>query len=288
VKFSVIIPTYNRADLLRRCLESLQEQTFKNFEVLVCDDGSIDHTAEVIQEFSSRLDIHYFHGPNWGGPAHPRNVGLRNAKGAWIAFLDADDYWSANKLEAVNEVLESGDVIYHALKIVNEKNIVLGNIPSSKIPSPVFENMLKSGNKIPLSSVVCKKELVLKAEGFAEEKKLIAVEDFDLWLRLSRVGVKFFYLPQYLGFYHVGGDNISQTSLAQLKRTRAIYLKHLPFVNNKHDKNLIIGSYLYQKYRMLNILKGRSGSRGSLKLTFKYSSWSQKAKAFIVYLRAKN
>ena len=113
---SVIIPTYNRAQELRRCLNSLTCQTAKDFEVIVCDDGSTDNTEETVREFSGKLDIKYLKSSNFGGPARPRNLGLRIAKGKFVAFLDADDWWCSNKLTRSIETLNSGaDITYHDL-----------------------------------------------------------------------------------------------------------------------------------------------------------------------------
>lgn len=99
--FSIVIPTYNRMNDLIRCLSSLQNQTYKNFEVIVCDDGSTDNTFDVIKQFESTLSIKYLYEQNWGGPAHPRNVGVSYAKGKWICFLDSDDLFLPERMEII-------------------------------------------------------------------------------------------------------------------------------------------------------------------------------------------
>jgi glycosyltransferase involved in cell wall biosynthesis len=99
VSVSVIIPTYNQSKDLNRCLLSLVDQTFKNFEVIICDDGSYDDTKQIVRQFHSKLEIKYLYNANFGGPAHPRNCGIKAAKGEYIAFLDSDDWWCNNKLE---------------------------------------------------------------------------------------------------------------------------------------------------------------------------------------------
>ena len=77
IKFSIIIPTYNRALLLKRCLDSLCSQTYRDFEVIVCDDGSTDGTNEIINQFEDKLSLKYLYDTNWGGPARPRNNGIK-------------------------------------------------------------------------------------------------------------------------------------------------------------------------------------------------------------------
>jgi len=84
--FSIIIPTYNRAERLKIALESIFNQTFQDFEVLVCDDGSTDHTKDVVQLFVDKLDLTYIWEENWGGPARPRNNGIKKEKANGCAF----------------------------------------------------------------------------------------------------------------------------------------------------------------------------------------------------------
>ena len=113
---TVIIPTFNRPQDLTRCLRSLCEQTFEDFEVLVCDDGSTVDLSGIVDSFSDRLVIRYFKSDNFGGPARPRNLGIKKAKSKYIAFLDSDDWWLPGKLELSIAYLEKGvDLVYHPL-----------------------------------------------------------------------------------------------------------------------------------------------------------------------------
>ena len=95
LSISVIIPTFNRAELLKRALESVQCQTLLPYEVLVIDDGSTDHTKELVN--SQFPKVRFFHQEQKGVSA-ARNRGIQLAKGNWIAFLDSDDEWLPNKL----------------------------------------------------------------------------------------------------------------------------------------------------------------------------------------------
>src|SRR6185312_6252656 len=116
-KFSVVIPTYNRAKVVSRCLDSLAEQTFKNFEVIVCDDGSTDDTNDKIKFYSDKLNLKYDYAENWGGAAKPRNRGIELASGEWVCFLDSDDWWDPNKLEVILKYTDSDfNVLYHPLQ----------------------------------------------------------------------------------------------------------------------------------------------------------------------------
>jgi glycosyltransferase involved in cell wall biosynthesis len=209
--FSIIIPTYNRAEKLFRALKSVVNQSFKDFEVLVMDDGSTDNTREMVESFSD-LRIQYEWAENSGGPAGPRNRGLRLARGKYIAFLDSDDWWMPKKLEESLRFLEQGfDLVYHDLYRVKKagQKIFIRKARSRKLLPSVFNNLLKYGNGIFNSSVVVRKDKLDEIGGVSEDPNLISAEDFDLWLKLARVSEKFKMIPQTLGYYWAGGGNIS-------------------------------------------------------------------------------
>lgn len=205
--FSIVIPTYNRADFLPRCLASLVAQTFHDFEVLVCDDGSTDNTKDIVNSFSERLNIRYFWNPNWGGPARPRNIGIQNAESSWICLLDSDDWFYPNKLQACSPYLETSDIIYHDLDIYNQNGKQSQTLKSQNLKHPVFIDLISTQNRLPNSSVVVRKEILLKIGGFSEDRALIAVEDFDAWLRISKITERFTCIQQSLGAYWLIGES---------------------------------------------------------------------------------
>ncbi len=236
---SVIVPTYNRATELRRCLDSLVSQSIDDFEVIVCDDGSTDRTSEVITDYVPTLDITYEYAENFGGPARPRNRGIRLARAAYVAFLDSDDWWAPAKLERSLAFLKAGsDVVYHDLwNVVQlDENPVKGRIVSSQPLSPMFESLLCSAYSIPNSSIVVRKSVLQAIGEICEDTELIAVEDFDMLLRLSRVTEKFVKVPECLGYYWSGGANISGASPAQIRRTEAVYRRHMRHLDESSRK----------------------------------------------------
>src|SRR5438552_105599 len=95
---SVIIPTWNRAATIGQAIRSALDQTHPPFEILVCDDGSTDNTEEIVRLFGNPKLV-WLPNKRAGRPAIPRNAGLRNYRGEWVAFLDSDDEWAENKLE---------------------------------------------------------------------------------------------------------------------------------------------------------------------------------------------
>lgn len=229
-KVTVVIPNYNRANDLQRCLSSLVEQTFCEFEVMVCDDGSTDNSAEVAAGFSDRLDIVFETADNFGGPARPRNSGISRARAPYVAFLDSDDWWAPEKLAKSIRVLEAGaDVVYHDLYIVRSQSQreFKEKLNSSPPMMPMFQALLCSGMSIPNSSVVVRKCLLDQIGGISEKRELISVEDYDTWIRLAHITERFVRVDGCYGYYWVGGGNISAASPKQQARIKSLYEGHL-------------------------------------------------------------
>ena len=253
---SVIIPTYNRAKVLKRCLNSLREQTFKNFDVFVCDDGSTDETRSVVEDFNDHLNINWLYCENFGGPAKPRNMGIYASTSKYIAFLDADDWGFPTKLEISFYHLNKGyEFVYHDLKVVSENGKNPNKVSfmlARDLKEPVFEDLLKNGNGIVNSSVVTKRNLMLKINGFSENKNLIATEDYDAWLRLSKLNIKFLKIKSVLGCYCLGDDNISSSKKTSIFIHELIKIycsdQSFPLSTLPNWMRLSLGkAYLYQK-----------------------------------------
>jgi glycosyltransferase involved in cell wall biosynthesis len=225
--FSIIIPTYNRAIDLERALLSLNNQIYKYFEVLICDDGSTDNTSSVVNEFANKLNIRYIKIQNSGKPAVPRNLGITQAKGKYIAFLDSDDWWHENKLQLAFEYLENGaDLVYsdfYKVKSLKEKEIV----KVRELKENITIDLLKNGNAICNSSVVVRKSILDKVGFFNEGQEYIAWEDFDLWLRISKITSHFVHINQPLVYYWFGGGNLStsERTILTAQAIRRTYIR---------------------------------------------------------------
>ena len=142
-KISVIIPVYNAAQYLEKCLDSVLAQTFTDFELLLIDDGSKDSSGEICDRYAeSDSRIRVFHKPN-GGVSSARNLGLDNAKGEWIAFCDSDDYVTDKYLEDLyNEAMTTGaDLVVQDFVFVKESGVV---IPKWYNPIVCTYNLTKS------------------------------------------------------------------------------------------------------------------------------------------------
>lgn len=228
---SVVVPTYNRAGLLRRTLASVLAQTVPPLEVLVADDGSTDDTAQALREFGDR--VRHLALPHRGLPAASRNAGLRAARGDWVAFLDDDDLWLPQKLERqLVAAAEAGLVCCNA-ELIDEHDAPRGrnlheSHPLAKEPDPL--RALIGGNYVVCSSVLARTDLLREAGGFHEGPELRQLaEDYDLWLRCAlRAPVRYEHEPlvryrvSSAGSLSVGADPLRQAEALAAVRERFI------------------------------------------------------------------
>lgn len=243
--FSIIIPTYNSADKLKRALDSVDKQSFRDFEVIISDDGSVDHTKQIIDAFSAKFNLKYIWEENWGGPARPRNNGIKIAQGEYIAFLDTDDWWYPDKLLEIKKTLNNSDIIFHDLDIYTPGGKKLfKKVKGRQLRQPVFTDLMTKTNALINSSVVVKKAIIDQAGGFAEGF-LTCVEDFDLWLRIAQITEKFKYIPKSLGAYWIDSESVSAPSIRIIERMNFVYNKHLKYLNVPDRKEAaLIRDYL--------------------------------------------
>jgi len=183
-RISVIIPCYNNKPYLRECLDSVLNQTFSDYEVIVVDDGSTDGTGEIIQSYLPR--VRYLRQSNQG-PAAARNAGIEAASGEYIAFQDADDLWYPEKLEMQLKFMEANPRFawaYSDMCTFNEKQILQSSWFSDRPThqGKVFEQLIYN-NFIPTITVMVKKDALLSAGCF--DSSFRSCEDKDLWLRMA-------------------------------------------------------------------------------------------------------
>lgn len=245
---SVVIPTYNRAHLISRAIQSVLDQTYQDFEIIVVDDGSIDNTEEIIKSFKDDRVIYIRHREN-KGPSAARNTGIKASKGEYIAFQDSDDEWFTEKLEKQIEVFDNcspevGVVYSGFFRIESGKKIY---IPKSKViqkEGNIHEELLK-GNFIGTPSVLIKKKCFEKAKFFDEN--MPALEDWDLWIEISKhYTFKYINIPLLDSYSTPNGVNTNQVSLA--KALEILIINYLEdFKKNKKNLSkyyLIIGHLL--------------------------------------------
>ncbi len=180
---SVVIPTYNRANMLREALESVLRQSFQPTEVLVVDDGSTDLTKEVVASFGNKR-IRYLSFSN-SGVSSARNKGWRSALGDWVAFLDSDDLWLPQKLQRQIQAVDSrADVplCYTDEIWIRHNRRVNPCKHHAKHSGWIFQHCLARCIISP-SSALIRRDVLEEMGGFDES--MPACEDYDLWLRLT-------------------------------------------------------------------------------------------------------
>lgn len=250
--FSIVMPAYNVEKVINRTLSSLISQSYKKFEIILIDDGSQDNSIEVINSFikdNRNMDIRLITIKNSGAPT-ARNIGIKQAKYEWIAFLDADDEFTPNKLELFAKVIKNNDTI----------NLISSNFKEiNGIKTVLFDNYLKYDPNISLfvqlykkgcllggaSMVAVKKDILNEVDGFTEGMK--SCQDYDLWVRLSlSKNVNFKILQNSLVNYYVSENNISSNILNRLNCNMDLIRK---YYKNLHTK--VKFPYLVYFYRMV-------------------------------------
>ena len=165
IKISVIIPTFNRAHLILNSINSVLNQTLKNLEVIIVDDGSTDNTKKIIESIDDKR-IKYIKLLNRTGGSNARNVGIKNAKGNYIAFQDSDDIYYPEKLEKQlkNIMNNNSDLDFCKHKFIR-KNLFSYLLPNKEQEKTIysgklFEELISKGNFIPTPSVLIKKQIM--------------------------------------------------------------------------------------------------------------------------------
>jgi glycosyltransferase involved in cell wall biosynthesis len=212
VKVTVIIPTYNRVDYLKKTLDSIVAQTFQDFEIIVVDDGSPNDTTEVLCKHYSK--VKYIRIPNSGGPAKPRNTAIKEANGDYIAFVDDDDIWLPTKLEKQVKALEENPDfgLAHCFCNVidgdgNTTGEVVGKPGNASVKHGDVSLRMMGNWTIMMPTPLVNKKVVQKT-GFFNEEIPGTFADVEYWVRAS-FETKFYYLNEGLVNYRVHEQNMS-------------------------------------------------------------------------------
>ena len=246
VRFSIIIPTFNRAELLNKLLLSLNNQTYKFFEIIICDDGSTDNTREIVNNHKSNLDITYVCQQNTGGPATPRNIGISIAKFDWLCFLDSDDDWSQNKLARLREYIlcNKYDIYCHRVSMVDINNNVIriaGRYKKGFLLDD-FNSLVYNGNQVVNSSLCVRKSIISEQLLYDTSPIYKGIEDYIFILKLTYSGFSIMPISENLGFYRLHDSNISIDKKSELDKHK-LYFSECTFNNIDISKLNALFSY---------------------------------------------
>lgn len=228
---SVIITTHNRCNLLERAIQSVLNQIYKDFELIVVADGCTDGTDSLMKKYESEKRIQYIHYSPAKGGNYARNKGVKNSCGEFIAFLDDDDEWLPEKLELqVAKIREDPEcvLVYTGVRVVYvDECIEYSSIP--KVNGDLSKVLLFN-NIIGSTSTPLIKKSVLDDSGLFDEQ-LDALQDYDLWLRISEFG-KVFVIPKEMVNYY------NYTTGKQVSAVTDRYVDAIAYINKKYSKRI--------------------------------------------------
>lgn len=252
-EISIIIPTYNRAEVLIRAIESSLKQSYQNWEIIIIDDCSTDITKETISLWIAKDQVwlnrrvHYYQfDKNSGSPVKPRNYGVSKAKGKYIAFLDSDDAWLPNKLETQLWYMKyhNSQFTYHNMKVtMNQEWSKMSTCHSDH----VFKFLLRK-NFIPTSSVMMKKELYEKYGGM--NGNLTINHDWDLWLKIA-YDLPVHFINEQLGKLEIHKGSIISQNHKRRVDSRKIIRKWKDKVDLRYYRKIMLYYYLMEVYDIL-------------------------------------
>ena len=264
-KVSVIIPAYNCSNFISETIESVANQSFQEFECIIVDDLSTDNTREVIN------DLIKIHGPkfklielkiNSGGPAIPRNHGIKIAKGRYLAFLDADDIWHRDKLIQQVSYLENYeeiDLIATETTLIDKKSKIISKSKKKLIASQyLFKRRILFQNFFTLSSVMIRNKVFL----FNTNPLFSAIEDWLLWIEITYKKDNFHILENRLTYYRILDDSLIQRNTLKPYKRVFLVINFLYFQERISLLSMVIASIvnltkLVRQSLLINILKRR-------------------------------
>ena len=235
---SVIVPTYNRTSYLKLTLDSIASQTYSPVEIIVVDDGSPGNDNE---DLCTNYDtVKYIRIANSGGPAIPRNTGLRVANGEFIALLDDDDIWLPKKLEKQLAILNANpefDLVHGPCELIDEHgglvDTIIGRPRSLDVKHGDVSGRM-AGNWTLMMPTPLMRASLLKKVGYFNEIMPAAGEDREFWTRCSFHG-KFYYLDEPLAWYRKHTNSISSQNKDYVKSPLFLF----EMICNKKQQGII-------------------------------------------------
>lgn len=273
-KFSIIIPAYNAADIIRNTLDSIRSQSYKNYEVLVTNDGSTDDTEKTLEKYKreySQFPLYYVTQKN-AGVSSARNNSISRATGDYIAFLDQDDLWFSEKLNEVYKAIKENsgaNVFYHEAVAIGWKRKV-NFFKYGALKEPYYLDLLFNFNRIGISTAAVKMSILKSVGGFDENFKYS--EDYDLWLKLARCGEIFHYIPFFLSKYIWRPESMSNQADNMTGEKIKIFEKNCSYLfeEGKYDMQYLNSKYKRAKSRIFFGSSRRLYFLGDYKRTLDY------------------
>ena len=241
---SIITPVYNASDFLEETINSVLNQTYDNWEMILVDDCSTDNSREIIKKLSQMDDriIPVFSERN-EGVAKSRNKGILKAKGRYIAFLDSDDIWKENKLKLQIEFMKKNNIAFSftGYDFIDENGVEFRKMVD--VPSKVNYNKLLKYNSIGCLTVMIDKEIVGDIE-----MPSIKHEDFMTWLSILKKGIDAYGINENLASYRKRTGSVSENKIKAATWTWNILRKH-------ERLNIVKASWCFINYAFMTVKK---------------------------------
>ena len=241
---SIIIPTYNTEKFIELTIQSVQNQTYHNWEMILVDDASTDKTVNIISEFAKADNrIKLFQLPNNSGNGFARNVALEKATGKYIAYLDADDLWFPMKLEKQIQFLKENNLsfTFSFYDCIDEE----GNSLNRRVEAPrnLTYNQLFFCNYVGNLTAIYDAEYFGKIAIEATQKR----QDWRLWLTILKQIKATKPVPEPLAFYRIRKDSISSSKFKLIKHNFGVY-------RDFHGYNLVFSFLLMMRFLFTQLI----------------------------------
>lgn len=262
---SVVIPTWNAADTLPQTLDTVFNQTWPSIQVVVVDDGSTDHTGEVLAGYGDRITPVNL--GNSGGPSRPRNQGIEHSRGQFIAFFDSDDLMEPDKLAQAMAVFAQHpetDFVCSNFRSIDPAGTQIkadyladyqqfrSDLQRAKVPGTglmpgekAFSHLLRA-NFVGTSSVVCRRKVFQEVGPFDETMK--NADDIDMWLRIAHHGHGFAFINRVLHSYRITPGGVTARGAARIPAMVKGLENQLPHCRRQEDR-----LFIHAKVRALHL-----------------------------------
>ena len=256
ILFSVVIPSYNQKSFLKKAIDSVLRQSYKNFEIIVIDNNSTDSSQEYIQNLQNKK-IKLIRTENFGSIAKSRNIGIENSKGDWISFLDSDDFWHHNKLELVKEEIYKSnfEMISHNEYNIDKDDLIISNSCYGLKKKNTLKYLITRGNLYSTSTITISKKFISENNLYFDERLTLATtEDYDFWIRLTINKIKVKHINKNLGYYRIHDKGASKKIIKHLNASLFARRKNITYViennlfNNLDTLEIIAYYWIYKFY----------------------------------------
>ncbi|MCP5004008.1 MAG: glycosyltransferase [Planctomycetes bacterium] len=252
---SVIIPTYNYAHFIERCINSVLSQTYKNIEIIVVDDGSSDNTVYILKKYGKK--INYYSQKN-SGLSNARNTGIKFSKGDVLQFLDSDDILATTAIEDRIKLMDADKMVIICRNQLFEKFTENGpvSVGEYKLPAIKSAKAILYSNIAPVHAFLVHKNVVNQIGLFDES--LDACEDYDYWFRVYKSGFEFSFCNKVLVYYQKHSDSMSSDIDNQRLHDYLLKKRIYKYLSEKKDLNNVVNSsyiFLYISGALKTIVK---------------------------------